>query len=321
MISVIVPVYNCENYLDNSIQSLVCQTIFDQLEIIFVNDGSTDNSEIIIQSYVDQYANMKLITQENCGVSVARNRGMKESRGEYICFFDADDYAKPSLYEKLYNLINMYNSDIAIVDYSMVFPDGTEKKHRENCNTILTDNKTMLIEYFTGHLICTNPVDKIFKAKIIKDITFPEGYAIGEDMYFVYRAIQKSTRIAIDTTDSLYQYIFRQNSAMKTTFTDKHLDAVRLSYEIFNSYDELDEMRLYAEINYMHEICKMLALYVKSGSPKIYLEKVKAYKVELNNYNLKRAKKHMDNKHFISFLLMKFSPKLYLIIYRILRIG
>ena len=97
MISVVVPIYNCASYLDRGIHSLINQTIFNELEIIFINDGSDDNSELILQTYIDKYSNMKLICQKNKGVSAARNRGIEEARGEYIAFFDADDIAEEML--------------------------------------------------------------------------------------------------------------------------------------------------------------------------------------------------------------------------------
>lgn len=94
MISVIVPVYNCEKYLDKSIQSLINQTIFDDLEIIFVDDGSYDRSADIIKLYIEKYPNLTLICQKNKGVSAARNRGIGEAHGDYVTFFDADDLAE-----------------------------------------------------------------------------------------------------------------------------------------------------------------------------------------------------------------------------------
>ncbi|MDK2808980.1 MAG: hypothetical protein PWP24_1717, partial [Clostridiales bacterium] len=94
MISVIVPVYNCEAYLDESIQSLLQQTYFEQLEVIFIDDGSKDNSAKIICKYTEKYSNMRLIRQSNGGVSAARNRGIEAASREYIAFFDADDIAE-----------------------------------------------------------------------------------------------------------------------------------------------------------------------------------------------------------------------------------
>ena len=94
MISVIVPVYNCEAYLDESIQSLMQQTYFEHMEIIFIDDGSKDNSTKIISKYTEKHSNMRLIKQTNHGVSAARNRGIEAASGEYIAFFDADDIAE-----------------------------------------------------------------------------------------------------------------------------------------------------------------------------------------------------------------------------------
>ena len=97
LISVIVPVYNCEKHLESSIGSLLSQTFFEQIEFVFVNDGSTDNSEAIIKSYVDRYSNIKIISQKNKGVSSARNTGIVNSKGDFLSFFDADDVAEPTL--------------------------------------------------------------------------------------------------------------------------------------------------------------------------------------------------------------------------------
>ena len=88
MISIIVPVYNCENYLEKSIESLLKQTFFRQLEIILVDDGSTDTSASIMKKYAEKYKNIKVVSQRNSGVSAARNHGIEEATGEYIAFFD-----------------------------------------------------------------------------------------------------------------------------------------------------------------------------------------------------------------------------------------
>lgn len=321
MISVIVPVYNCGKYLIDSINSLINQTIFDQLEIIFVNDGSTDDSEIILRSYVDSYSNIKVYTQSNNGVSVARNVGIENCNGDYICFFDADDVAKPELYEKLLKTVKTYDADMAIVDYSMVFPDGVKRRHRKSVTKVLSGKDAIMKEFFAGSLICTNPVDKIFRTDMIRDITFPKGYAIGEDMFFIYQVLRRVNKVAIDSTESLYLYCLRSDSAMKNLFSDKHIDSVRLSKQILKQLNTSDYSYKYAEANYIHEICKMLDLYMRSHSPKEYNDVINSYKKELKDYNIRKALLCMNKKHFIAFLLMRFFPKIYLWLYRTLRIG
>lgn len=319
MISVIVPVYNCENYLQRSIQSLLKQTIFNQLEIIFVDDGSTDRSPFIIQEYVNQYSNMKLVHQYNMGVSSARNHGIKESTGEYIAFFDGDDIALDSLYEKLLQLIENNKVDLSCVNYLMCFSDGVTKIHKKQEKKIICKEE-ILKSFLSENLLCTNVFDKLFKASIAKKIVFPKGYAIGEDMFFIFQYLQLSKKVAIDTTNSLYLYCIRSDSAMKSKFSAKYFDPVILSRKIMDILSSDQTLYLYAEANFIHETCKTMALYYQNKNVE-YSETIMAYKNNLKSYSLQKACKYMSKKHFISFLLMRLSPKIYINLYKFLHIG
>lgn len=321
LITVIIPVFNCEKYLEQSIHSLLKQSIFENIEFVFVDDGSTDNSYEIIKKFQKLNKNFILLHQENKGVSAARNAGIKIAHGNYISFFDADDIAMPGLYEKLYDLIYKNNADISIVDYSMIFSDGTEKKHRASVRKTWTNSKDAIIDLFSTNLICTNPIDKMFRMEIAKEIVYPEGYAIGEDMYYVYSALNKSNKVILDSTVSLYNYVLRPTSAMKQRFDEKHFDAVRLAEIIVNECEEDKQVFNFAYANYIHEICKMLELMYRSNSQKKYADTAKKYMSELRKYKLSYAKEYMSKKHFMALVLMRLSPSIYCIIYRILRIG
>lgn len=321
LITVIIPVFNCEKYLEQSIHSLLKQSIFENIEFVFVDDGSTDNSYEIIKKFQKLNKNFILLHQENKGVSAARNAGIKIAHGNYISFFDADDIAMPGLYEKLYNLIYKNNADISIVDYSMIFSDGTEKKHRASVRKTWTNSKDAIIDLFSTNLICTNPIDKMFRMEIAKEIVYPEGYAIGEDMYYVYSALNKSNKVILDSTVSLYNYVLRPTSAMKQRFDEKHFDAVRLAEIIVNECEEDKQVFNFAYANYIHEICKMLELMYRSNSQKKYADTAKKYMSELRKYKLSYAKEYMSKKHFMALVLMRLSPSIYCIMYRILRIG
>lgn len=321
LITVIIPVFNCEKYLEQSIHSLLKQSIFENIEFVFVDDGSTDNSYEIIKKFQKLNKNFILLHQENKGVSAARNAGIKIAHGNYISFFDADDIAMPGLYEKLYNLIYNNNADISIVDYSMIFSDGTEKKHRASVRKTWTNSKDAIIDLFSTNLICTNPIDKMFRMEIAKEIVYPEGYAIGEDMYYVYSALNKSNKVILDSTESLYNYVLRPTSAMKQKFDEKHFDAVRLAEIIANECEEDKEVFNFAYANYIHEICKMLELMYRSNSQKIHADTAKKYMSDLRKYKLSYAKEYMSKKHFMALVLMRLSPSIYCMMYRILRIG
>ena len=319
MISVIVPVYNCEQYLDKSIQSLINQTIFHHLEIVFVDDGSTDKSAIIIKDYVSRYSNMILIQQKNGGVSSARNRGIKEARGEYIAFFDGDDIADEKLYEILLQLIEKEKADLSCVNYYMCFEDGIKKMHKKKEKKVLNNNEIMK-SYLSENLICTNPFDKLYKTDIAKRISFPEGYAIGEDMYFVFQYLLASNKVSIDTTVSPYLYCIRNNSAMKSKFSHKNFHPIDLAKKMTNFYKITDELYNYAEANYIHEICKTLAIYNQSGCT-IYEDTINGYKKIINSYSILNAFNYLSKKHFIALMLMRISPKAYSKIYNFLHIG
>ena len=320
MISVIVPVYNCEKYLIDSINSIVNQTIFKDLEVIFVDDGSVDNSLKILKEYEAKFNNIQVFHQENKGVSAARNLGVRKAKGEYIAFFDADDIARPQLYEKLLCLIEEYHVEISVVDYSMVFDDGTEKKHRTSTVQVLTDHEEILEQYLRNGLICTNPVDKMFKAELVKTILFPEGYAIGEDMYFLYQVLKRANSIVIDSSESLYLYQLRNNSAMKRKFDERFFDSVKLSKMMAEDMRNSRKLAFYGEANYIHEICKMLCIYYINGIDEHYIE-VKNYLKDLNNYSYRKAFRYMNKKHFIALVLMRLSPSFYIKVYRFSKIG
>lgn len=319
MISVIVPVYNCEAYLDESIQSLIRQTYFEHLDIIFIDDGSKDNSAKIINKYTEKYSNMRLIRQTNSGVSAARNRGIEVASGEYIAFFDADDIAERQLYEKLFKLIEDNDADMSCVNYSMCFDDGTIKVHKPKIKELLC-GKEVIKSFLRSNVLCNNTIDKLFRSSIVKEIMFPTGYAIGEDMFFLFQYLLKIQKVAVDTTESLYRYCIRSNSAMKTVFSAKYFEPVTLSKKMFDMVSFDKKLSFYAEAKWIHEICKALALYYQGNSSE-YTETISEYRNSLKSYPLRRAVKYLDTKHFIALLLMRFSPRLYIRIYQVLHIG
>lgn len=319
MISVIVPVYNCEAYLDESIHSLINQTSFNQIEIIFVDDGSKDNSAKIIKNYTAKYTNMKLIEQTNKGVSAARNRGIESATGEYIAFFDADDIAEKTLYEKLLGLMESYNADMSCVNFSMRFDDETIKVHKKKRKQLFSSEEAVK-SFLHSNVLCNNTFDKLFRLSIVKEIMFPAGYAIGEDMFFIFQYLLKAKKVAIDTTESLYLYCIHSNSAMKSKFSAKYFEPVDLSKKMMNMVPLNEEVFFYAEANWIHEICKALALYYQSKSNE-YNESVSEYKKNLKSYPIGRAIRYLDAKHLTALLIMRISPELYIKLYKMLHIG
>lgn len=187
-VSVIIPVYNCEKYISECIESLISQTL-KECEFIFVNDGSTDKSKEIIEGYAKNDSRIKLINQENGGVSVARNTGLENAVGEYIGFVDADDYIEKDMYKKLYYIVVGKKTDLVISNFEQEL-DGKRIINKLDIITNSTLNKDEIINkilpQFLQHEKLNTVCNKLFKAEIIRDfnIKFPKGVALGEDGLF-----------------------------------------------------------------------------------------------------------------------------------------
>lgn len=187
-VSVIIPVYNCEKYLGECIESLIDQTL-QECEFIFVNDGSKDKSEEIIKKYADKDERIILINQKNSGVSVARNVGIKKASGEYIGFVDGDDYIDKYYYEKLYNNAKENYIDIIFCNWRS---NNNILELPFNKNEILNEEYIeefiykFLLQYDSLNSVC----NKLFSRKLIHDnnISFPIGMYMGEDARFNIKA-------------------------------------------------------------------------------------------------------------------------------------
>ena len=223
LISVIVPVYNVEKYLNKCIESIVNQS-YTNLEIILVDDGSPDNCPAICDVWAEKDSRIKVIHKKNGGLSDARNAGLAIATGEYISFVDSDDFIEIDFHEKLYNVIKNTDSDISICNLRMV---------HESKNVVDDTSDTLRItEYSTLEAMSALIDDKIrqvvwnklYKIAIIRDILFDIG-KYHEDEFWSYKAIGAANKIvAIDYTG--YNYLQRSGSIMGTDYSLKRLDAV-----------------------------------------------------------------------------------------------
>lgn len=320
-ISIIVPVFNAEKYLKTSLESLIAQNNFEKLEIILVDDGSVDTSLTICQQYANAYPNMIVFSQKNSGVSVARNVGIQNAHAEYIAFLDSDDYVESSMYSKLYALARNNNSDIAVVDFKRIYENGSSKKYRSNINLKIESRAEILKCFFKGGIIGNNAVDKLFKRSILNNIAFPPGYSIGEDMFFVYKALNNSNSVVIDTTICDYQYRIRNESAMNNVFSKKYFDTINLSYEMLNDFDDKSTLFYYAEAHLMHEKCKVLEYMLRNYANFTYTDTRRSLYDDIKKYNWLHGVKYLSLKQICGLTLMRISPKLYMLIHKLMKIG
>nr|WP_302419305.1 glycosyltransferase [uncultured Romboutsia sp.] len=241
LISVIVPVYNVDNYLRKCIDSLIVQTLKD-IEIILVNDGSTDESIDICEEYKLKDNRIKVIHKENGGLSDARNKGIDIAKGKYISFVDSDDWINPQMLEKLYILASKYEADIVQGDYIKAYDEDIIVNNMSE-NIIKYNAEQILDELYSGNYTKNIVVwNKIYKRELFNDIRFPKG-KLHEDEFTTYKILHKANLI-IDSNIPIYYYRQREGSIMNSDFNIKRLDLLealkeRKEYFIQNGLGKL----------------------------------------------------------------------------------
>ncbi len=211
-ISIIVPIYNSAETLEICIDSILCQT-YNNLEIILINDGSTDNSIDICKKYKDKDARIKIINQTNSGVSAARNSGLNHATGKYIQFVDSDDKIAADMCEKLVRRQKDTSADVVICGY-VLLKNNVEKKVCAS-DAVFTDAESFAKEFsdYLEKFLIHNPWNKLYlRSKIINK--FDEEYSLGEDLVFNLQFLENCQRIA-GISEALYYYIVTETDAKK----------------------------------------------------------------------------------------------------------
>lgn len=243
LISVIVPVYKVEAYLDKCVQSIVDQT-YRNLEIILVDDGSPDNCGAMCDAWAEKDSRIKVIHQENQGGGMARNAGLDKSKGNVIAFVDSDDYIAPDMYEHLYSLLAS-DVDIAECGYMGVTGDNavfdTVDKHVE-----IYPTTAAMREHVQDHLFRQVLWNKLYRRNVTESVRFPAGTGI-DDEFWTYRAIGNARKL-VHSSCVMYAYRQQSQSVMHTLNTERRIRAVEAKRQrheyIVENFSELTEMSL-----------------------------------------------------------------------------
>lgn len=219
LISVIVPVYNADRYLNKCIFSILNQT-YKNIEIILINDGSVDNSLNLCMGFAKIDKRVKVFNQDNEGVDVARNVGINVSRGDYLAFVDSDDYLESSMIEKLVDAIEKQNADLALCKYKKVYQNKViccDEKNLINCTgKVLLSNYINFNFKYKKNIIQTDNIMScvwrgLYKRNYVKKIKFEGHYC--EDLLFNINYIQPNFKIAV-VNEYLYNYFQHEDSAL-----------------------------------------------------------------------------------------------------------
>lgn len=237
MISIIVPVYNVEKYIERCLECLIRQTEKD-IEIILIDDGPTDRTKEICDSYAKKYSNMSVVHKKNEGVSSARNLGIELSKGEYIAFVDADDSVDLNFFEVLLNCLKESKSDVAACAVANEYNAHYEikKSHSEMLEyTVFDGNETVLdgVTVLGGYIW-----NKLWKRSLIGEHRFSDSISMCEDLLFLWETLKDSNR-ACYVEMNMYHYLIHFESLSHSSNIEKYREALQIQEKIIKEAEEL----------------------------------------------------------------------------------
>lgn len=341
MISIIVPVYNAEKYLERCLIGLLDQS-YDNTEIILIDDGSTDQSGRICDTFSGKYDRIRAVHVKNGGVSAARNRGMEEAKGEYFTFVDADDIVKPDMLLRLLALLEETGCDVAGCGY---FPftdaagNAAEKKKDEGSEGAAGSGGER-IERLTGREYIKDGIlasdtrcwSKLYKRETVGKLRFDTGLTIGEDMLFLLE-LAKRGAVFGRTSYKGYGYFINESGAMKQDFKDSYMDQItcwkRAAEEMKAIEPGLEpKAASIVMISVMLVAGKLAAMLMARHKPseKAWRKRyaVNGYMVEClrhleDSWKVKGAFKELPADYKLKTIAYAVCPQLYLIVYGLLQ--
>ncbi|HBI6897060.1 TPA: glycosyltransferase [Clostridium perfringens] len=306
LVSVIIPVYNAECYLEKCLESIRRQTIFEQLEVIFIDDGSIDKSSEMLDRFSELYKNVIVKHIYNGGVSSARNLGLKIATGQFISFIDSDDYLDKDFFE--YLLIEVSEkTDIVSCGFIAEYPD-ISVDHSSNKKLVL-DKKEALREFLLEKNMDPNVTSKIFRKTVIEGLEFDSSLTLAEDRWFLFLCLENISELK-SLPGGKYHYVMNDNSACRKEFSSKKFDSIivaeKITSKIKEQYPEYLEL---AECSSIDAKCRVYGEIYKSR--KSYKNEYNSIKKSIRKFSILKKMRYSSKKHTLAFILAKISPSLY----------
>lgn len=310
-VSIIIPIYNVEKYLSKCLDSVLNQT-FNSIEIILVNDGSTDNSESIINKYKKEYPHLVVLNKNNGGLSSARNAGLKYATGEYVLFIDSDDYINKQMVEILYNKAKRDNVDVVISKYTLNYESNNRLEiFKVNYDERLIINNEKALEMFMLGEVTGHACNKLIKRELLEknNISFPEGM-LYEDAPTTFQILLSSEKISF-VNESFYFYVQREGSITKAI----KLKTVEDQIKILDIVSEYLKSSNCVSINSVYDVFTINQLFYNSSllSKVKYIEEPELLKTYQHNFDSRiklipitvLTNKYLKLKDKIKFLMLK----------------
>ena len=235
LVSIIVPIYNAKKYIRDCVESLLSQT-YHNLEIILVDDGSTDGSEKLVNDYAKSDKRIKVVHQKNMGLSDARNTGLKHVTGKYITFVDSDDRIDPNMVEGLLNALVDTHADIAICSFKEIYPNGKTKGFSHNYPKQVFTTEQALANMLQENGFMVSATMKLFPTNYFKNTKFPTN-RLHEDVGTTYKLIIKADKIVF-IPNEYYIYVHHDNSIINQTFNERKFDLIELTDQMCDDIDQ-----------------------------------------------------------------------------------
>lgn len=258
LISVIIPVYNVEQYLDRCLESAVSQT-YKNIEIILIDDGSIDNSGKMCDQWAQKDKRIKVVHQENRGVSASRNRGIREAKGELISFIDSDDEAYSDYLETMYCDLTENNCDLAMTKHYVKYP-LTTKEAFTGATTIFNSPKNCLKEMLLCRNVDVSPWGKLYKKSLFKGVEYPEG-KIFEDVATFHAIVFNSKKIILNSTPH-YNYIIRRKSISQQYFHKEKLDLIEATNAMCSDIErKVPNLKAECNVRRLHALLSTIRIF------------------------------------------------------------
>lgn len=320
LVSVIVPIYNVEKYIEKCIVSIINQT-YKNIEIILVDDGSPDNCLEICEFWKNKDNRIKIIRKENGGLSDARNYGLEYSKGSYIVFVDSDDYVEKNFIEIMYNEIKNNDADLAICNYYLNYIDKQIQNTYYNNKFAISSNDKYNYLYNGYNKVTIVAWNKMYKRDIFKNIRYPKG-KLHEDEFIICDILKATNKIVYILNPPLYHYIQRDDSIM-AKFNVKRFDIIEALDKRISFFEEINDKRN-LEITKYNQFFRLLGLLTRlyANDKKKFNEicKEKKYLIKLVMLGKDIKKYKLKLQEIIRVYLVLINPMLYIkLVYAIRR--
>lgn len=317
-ISVIVPVYNGEKYIDIFMHNVIKQSFFEKLAFIFVDDGSDDDSYKVLKQYEKVYSNeIKVYTKQNSGVSSARNYGLEKVDSPYFTFADIDDILHPSLMQALYVAIEDYNADMVFsnickIDSNKVTKDMLDDFKEKSCNDCLKYSSHDAIALLLQDADMNSVYGKMYRTSSLINVRFNESLAISEDKLFVFECFVKSN-VIIGSKQAFYYYIQQPLSAM-TYVNSRNKIGQDLVLEIIDEKIKTLYPDLYPLSVAIRARIHTGAFIKVIQNEQYYKERCRKYRCSVQVCPIKNIFKYIHGKERIKIFFVRYIPQIYFIV-------